>query len=1133
MLFVEEGRNRLRMEKLQKSCLFIVVVLLFAAGGSEIMAQPQSQPLSQGGKERASAISSVEMLTSPQGQKLNLQKSMRKVSPSESHKDLWLAVREGSLPDVDSALALLKKTGGNINSRNTFGLTPLHIATWRNHIPIIQRLLAAGADPDARDGESGWSSLHRALHFGHLAVASVLLQSHASITLEDSTGRTPIDLLSGPVLKVFESGLDSVATEVFSWGSGVNYQLGTGNAHIQKLPCKLDSFHGSIIKLISAAKFHSVAVTSHGKVYTWGFGRGGRLGHPDFDIHSGQAAIITPRQVTCGMGTRRVKAIAAAKHHTVVATEAGEVFTWGSNREGQLGYTSVDTQPTPRRVSSLKSRIVAVAAANKHTAVVSEFGEVFTWGCNREGQLGYGTSNSASNYTPRIVEYLKGKVFKGIATAKYHTIVLGADGEVYTWGHRLVTPRRVVNTRNLKKSGSTPMKFHRKERLHVVAIAAGMVHSMAMTEDGALFYWVSSDPDLRCQQLYSLCGKIIVSISAGKYWVAAATTTGDVYMWDGKKSMDKPPVATRLHGVKRATSVSVGETHLLTIVSLYHPVYSPNMPQSDLAPKLEFNDDEEEFDEEILLNDSEPGSMTSSVHKNDSEKKTIPSLKSLCEKAAAECLVEPRNAIQLLEIAASLGADDLRKHCEDIVIRNLVYILTVSTQAFASASPDVLANLEKSLDLRSSESWSYRRLPTPTATFPVIINSDEEDGESEVLRTHDNKNITCLMNGDRLGAFLQPNDDPNQGIPEEVRALQKKLQQIEVLEMKQLGGYVLDDQQIAKLQRKPALENSLADPGVPVEKSQSKGSCLVSTDAKGNKKAEVSRKQRRKSKQRVAQVEAVLGFSSRNIEPDNVKDFSDIEIPQILKNKEENVMSEGTTADQASKESTFSVQRKDSSVRAKDKSNSQTATKKNRKGGLSMFLSGALDDAPKHVPPPPPTPRSEGPAWGGAKVPKGKASLRDIQDEQRKLQMKLLNGSKNQADDHTDDRNEGKILLSSFLPSKPISVASTQASQASDVEKSTLRWTGSGTHLSRPSLRDIQMQQGKQLQSLSHSPKTKVSGFPTATGQGSPSDSPVMSRWFKPEVEATSSIRSIQIEERAMKDLKRFYSSVKVVKNQS
>lgn len=75
--------------------------------------------------------------------------------------------------------------------------------------------------------------------------------------------------------------------------------------------------------------------------------------------------------------------------------------------------------------------------------------------------------------------------------------------------------------------------------------------------------------------------------------------------------------------------------------------------------------------------------------------------------------------------------------------------------------------------------------------------------------------------------------------------------------------------------------------------------------------------------------------------------------------------------------------------------------------------------------------------------------------------------------------------------------------------------------------------QGKQQQSLSHSPKTKMTGFSVATGQGSPSDSAGLNRWFKPEVDTPSSIRSIQIEEKAMKDLKRFYSSVKIVKNQS
>ncbi|KAL5835020.1 hypothetical protein ACOSQ4_014517 [Xanthoceras sorbifolium] len=1083
----------------------------------------------------------MEIQFSPQGQKHNPQTPGRKSSPGGFQKDLCLVVREGSLADVDSALALLKKNGGNVNSRNMFGLTPLHIATWRNHIPIVRRLLAAGADPDARDGESGWSSLHRAFHFGHLAVASVLLQSSASIMLEDCKSRTPVDLLSGPVLQAVGSGHDSVATEVYSWGSGTNYQLGTGNAHIQKLPCKVDSLHGSVIKLVSAAKFHSVAVTTCGEVYTWGFGRGGRLGHPDFDIHSGQAAVITPRQVTSGLGSRRVKTIAAAKHHTVLATEGGEVFTWGSNREGQLGYTSVDTQPTPRRVSSLKSRIVAVAAANKHTAVISESGEVFTWGCNREGQLGYGTSNSASNYTPRLVEYLKGKVFVGVSAAKYHTLVLGADGEVYTWGHRLVTPKRVIIARNLKKSGSTPMKFHRMERLHVVAIAAGMVHSLAVTEDGALFFWASTDPDLKCQQLYQLWGTNVVSISAGKYWTAAVTATGNLYMWDGKKSKDNPPHVTRLHGVKRATAVSVGETHLLIVGSLYHPVYPHNLTKNPQKLKLNVRNELEEFDEDFMYNNIASKNALSTLEKDDSGHRSIPTLKSLCEKVAAECMVEPRNALQLLEIADSLGADDLRKHCEDIVIRNLDYILSVSSNAFSSASLDILANLEKLLDQRSSEPWSYRRLPTPTATFPVIISSEEEDSESEVLRTRDNhiKISSLKMEGNtRFDSFLHSKDNLSQGMSKQVRALRKKLQQIEMLEMKQSNGHLLDEQQISKLQTRSALESSLAELGLPVESPQAKTSSASSPDGKGNKKAVVSRKHRRKISQKAAQVETVSGLHVTDVGADPVKDLFDVEASQVSSTMEEDVMIGGNVINQSSNiESSFLVQKKDISDLPKNSSSLQTASKKknkNKKGGLSLFLSGALDDTPKTAPPPPPTPKCEGPAWGGAKVPKGSASLREIQDEQSKVKVNQTTRNKDQFEDLSNGRSEGKVLLSSFLPSKPIPMVSARTTQASDTDKSTPPWAASGTppSLSRPSLRDIQVQQGKQ-HCLSHSPKTRTAGFSVASSQGSPSESPGMNRWFKPEVGTPSSIRSIQIEEKAMKDLKRFYSSVKIVKNES
>ena len=92
----------------------------------------------------------MEEVVLSQGQKQNLQTTSRRFSSSGSQKDLWLVVREGSVADVNLVLASLKKNGGNINGRNIFGLTPLHIAVWRNHIPIVKRLLASGADPNAR-----------------------------------------------------------------------------------------------------------------------------------------------------------------------------------------------------------------------------------------------------------------------------------------------------------------------------------------------------------------------------------------------------------------------------------------------------------------------------------------------------------------------------------------------------------------------------------------------------------------------------------------------------------------------------------------------------------------------------------------------------------------------------------------------------------------------------------------------------------------------------------------------------------------------------------------------------------------------------------------------------------------------
>lgn len=217
-------------------------------------------------------------------------------------------------------------------------------------------------------------------------------------------------------------------------------------------------------------------------------------------------------------------------------------------------------------------------------------------------------------------------------------------------------------------------------------------------------------------------------------------------------------------------------------------------------------------------------------------------------------------------------------------MRNLDYIFTVSSHTVASASLDVLANVEKSLNQRSSEPWNHHRLPTVTAPFPAIIDSGEDDSEMEFHRTSDKP---LKLKFQRLDSFLQPKDDPNLENLKAVRSLRKKLQQIEMLEVKQSKGYLLDDQQIAKIQSKSVLESSLVELGVHVETLLNKESFPALPEGKGSKKGKLSRKQRRNRKsiamQTEVEVEPVCIGTEVMSEPG--KDMLEIEIMGISDSK--------------------------------------------------------------------------------------------------------------------------------------------------------------------------------------------------------------------------------------------------------
>ena len=84
-------------------------------------------------------------------------------------------------------------------------------------------------------------------------------------------------------------------------------------------------------------------LTSDGKIYTWGFGGYGRLGHGD---ESSVLAELLPRRIEALRSVRAV-AVSAGFSHSLAPSAAGEVYSCGDGRFGKLGHGGKERQSPP------------------------------------------------------------------------------------------------------------------------------------------------------------------------------------------------------------------------------------------------------------------------------------------------------------------------------------------------------------------------------------------------------------------------------------------------------------------------------------------------------------------------------------------------------------------------------------------------------------------------------------------------------------------------------------------------------------------------------------------------------------------------------------------------------------------
>lgn len=79
------------------------------------------------------------------------------------------------------------------NVQSNSGLTPLLQAAAAGHIPVMEMLLRAGADPNLASSE-GWTPLHKAVANGHEAAVALLMKSGAAVDVRHADGTTPLAL---------------------------------------------------------------------------------------------------------------------------------------------------------------------------------------------------------------------------------------------------------------------------------------------------------------------------------------------------------------------------------------------------------------------------------------------------------------------------------------------------------------------------------------------------------------------------------------------------------------------------------------------------------------------------------------------------------------------------------------------------------------------------------------------------------------------------------------------------------------------------------------------------------------------------------------------------------------------------
>ena len=172
--------------------------------------------------------------------------------------------------------------------------------------------------------------------------------------------------------------------------------------------------------------------------------------------------------------------ISAGGSHSLILTEKGEVYSFGSNNFGQLGINNFINRDTP---ISVMNNIVQVSAGGTHSLLLDAEGNVWSFGSNQFGQLGLGDIQYKN--TPTLIPQLTDIIY--ISAGRYHSLAVNSSGRVYSFGYNF---EGQLGIKEFNIDTKIPILI--PDLYDIIQVSGGDSHSLALDSKGDVYAFGSN-----------------------------------------------------------------------------------------------------------------------------------------------------------------------------------------------------------------------------------------------------------------------------------------------------------------------------------------------------------------------------------------------------------------------------------------------------------------------------------------------------------------------------------------------------------------------------------------------------------------------------------------------------------------